>query len=408
MKWLKEVAKQYNGLPKEIYVIFFSRVVTNIGSFVFPMLALIMTQKIGVTKDKAGFFITIVALLSAPGMLMGGKLVDTIGRKKVLIIFQGLAGIIFIICGFIKPSMFLAVVMMLAQLMAAVAMPANDAMLADLTTPQNRKEAFSLLYMGNNLGLALGPVIGGLLYKNHLSLVFIGDGITTLISLILVYIFIKETMQGSRNETHSKDRINEKKEEGSVFRVLWKRPILLCFSCIMFLYQFSYSQYSFTLPLQLGELFKEAGAKAFGLLACVNALVVIFVTPFMTKITEKIKPIIVIAIGGILYSISFTSFGFIYSFPVFFISIIIMTLGEISISINLGTYVANHTPVSHRGRINGIVPMIYGSGYAFGPMIMGKYIYDFGIRSGWIFIGVVMCFASMFMIALYNIEYKRI
>ncbi|MBC8061046.1 MAG: MFS transporter [Clostridiaceae bacterium] len=406
MKWIKEVLKQYLGLPREIYIIFLSRVVNNMGCFVFPMLALIMTQKIGVTKDKAGLFITLVALLSAPSILLGGILVDKIGRKKVLIIFQGFAGLVFISCGFIKPSILLAVVMMIAQLSAAASMPANDSMLADLTTPNNRKEAFSLLYMGNNLGLAIGPVMGGLLYKNHLNIVFIGDGIATLLSLILVYVFIKETIGVTHNK-HGKDRSHEDREEGTIFHVLKKRPILVGFACILFIYQFSYSQFSFSLPLHLAELFGDFGARNFGLLAGINAFVVISITPIMFKLTNKLKPIVVIAFGGILYSIAFGSLGFINELPLFFVSIVVMTIGEISISINLGAYIANHTPASHRGRVNGIIPMIYGSGFAFGPLIMGKYISYFGINSGWVFIGVIMLIASLLMFLLYKIETRR-
>ena len=373
MKWIKEVIKQYKGLPKEIYIIFFSRIVNNMGSFVFPMLALIMTQKIGTSKDKAGLFITLVALISAPSILLGGILVDKIGRKKVLIIFQGLSGIIFVLCGFIKVSMLLAVVMMVAQLFAATSMPATDSMIADLTTPENRKDAFSLLYMGNNIGLAIGPVMGGLLYKNHLNIVFIGDGITTLVSLLLIYIFIKETKNIVHNKK-SKGKNNEDREVGTIFDVLKKRPILVTFACILFIYQFSYSQFSFSLPLDLAEIFGEFGARNFGILAGVNAFVVISLTPIISKLTDKIKPVVVIAFGGFLYAIAFGSLGFINKLPLFFISIIVMTIGEISISINLGTYIANHTPASHRGRVNGVIPMIYGSGFAFGPLVMGKYI----------------------------------
>ena len=406
MKWIKEVIKQYKGLPKEIYIIFFSRIVNNMGSFVFPMLALIMTQKIGTSKDKAGLFITLVALISAPSILLGGILVDKIGRKKVLIIFQGFSGMIFVLCGFIKVSMLLAVVMMVAQLFAATSMPATDSMIADLTTPENRKDAFSLLYMGNNIGLAIGPVMGGLLYKNHLNIVFIGDGITTLVSLLLIYIFIKETKNIVHNKK-SEGKNNEDREVGTIFDVLKKRPILVTFACILFIYQFSYSQFSFSLPLDLAEIFGEFGARNFGILAGVNAFVVISLTPIISKLTDKIKPVVVIAFGGFLYAIAFGSLGFINKLPLFFISIIVMTIGEISISINLGTYIANHTPASHRGRVNGVIPMIYGSGFAFGPLVMGKYISYFGMRAGWIFVGIIMFIASLLMFLLYKIEKRE-
>nr|WP_279388099.1 MFS transporter [Tepidibacillus fermentans] len=52
---------------------------------------------------------------------------------------------------------------------------------ADVTTPENRNAAYSLSYMGWNIGFAIGPVIGGMFYKNHFPLVFIGDALTALL-----------------------------------------------------------------------------------------------------------------------------------------------------------------------------------------------------------------------------------
>ena len=39
--------KRYRGLPKEIYVLFAARIVNSLGAFVFPLLTLILTEKLG-------------------------------------------------------------------------------------------------------------------------------------------------------------------------------------------------------------------------------------------------------------------------------------------------------------------------------------------------------------------------
>ena len=395
MEKVNNLFKPYKGLPREVYIIFISRIINSIGCFVQPLLALILTQKIGLGKDRAGMYITILSLLAAPSLIIGGKLVDTIGRKKIIIISQGLGAATIILCGFMKPNMTMTYVLMLSSLLYALSAPAYDAMLADLTTPENRKGVYSLVYMGWNLGFALGPIIGGFLFENYLPLVFIGDGITTILSLILVSIFVGETMKKDNLEV-SEDRQLEKKVEGSVFKVLLQRPILLFFALILFCYQFEYSQWGFTLPLQMGELFKD-GAAYYGTLAGFNGLIVIIFTPIVSRITHYVKPIRVIALGGLCYGIAFGMLAFTKIIFLFFIAIFIMTIGEIMISINASTFIANHTPASHRGRVSSILPMIFGAGYTLGPLLMGKYIAGNSIRSGWILIGIMGIASALMM-----------
>ncbi|MGH4123406.1 MAG: MFS transporter [Clostridium sp.] len=403
MELIKKIYSPYVGLPKEIYIIFISRIINTMGCFVHPLLALILTQKIGLQKDAAGMYITVLSLLSAPCLILGGKLVDTIGRKKVILISQGFGAITLICCGFIKPNIMMTYILMLSSILYSLSTPAYDAMLADLTTPENRKASYSLVYMGWNLGFVIGPLIGGMLFKNYLSLVFIGDGITTILSLVLVMVYVKETIGKEMGLTQG-NRQQEKRVEGSVFSVLLSRPILLLFSLILFFYHFEYSQWGFTLPLQLGEIYKNSGAFYYGILAALNGAIVILITPVISKITFSIKAIRAISIGGLFYAVAFGMFAVTKIFSIFLFFTIIMTIGEIMININAATFIANHTPSSHRGRVSAILPIISGAGYAFGPIIMGKIITKYSISFGWIIIGIIGVISAFMMFLLERMD----
>ncbi|MDA8440958.1 MAG: hypothetical protein M0Z55_01085 [Peptococcaceae bacterium] len=81
--WKRGIAV-YRGLPPSIYVIFISRIVNSLGNFVFPFLTLFLTQKLGMGEAQTGFFVMLAATVALPGLMLGGKLADHLGRKKIL------------------------------------------------------------------------------------------------------------------------------------------------------------------------------------------------------------------------------------------------------------------------------------------------------------------------------------
>ena len=130
-----------------------------------------------------------------PAALIGGKLTDVIGRKKIIILFDTLGAVAYLTVSFLEPSMLLVYFIMAAGFFMGMAHPAHDALIADLTTPENRNGAYSLTYLGFNLGFILGPVLGGFLFENYFRFIFIIDGITALAAVILISLFIDETIE---------------------------------------------------------------------------------------------------------------------------------------------------------------------------------------------------------------------
>lgn len=391
----------YKGLPKEVYVIFISRVINALGSFVMPLMTIILTQSIGMSKEMAGLYISVAGLLFLPASLIGGKLADSLGRKKVIAFFDGVAAALYIFAGFMTPSLDMVYVVILAGVSMVTAGPAHDSLIADLTTPENRSGAYALSYMGWNLGFAVGPVLGGMLYKNHLPFVFWGDGLTALLALSLVLMFIRETLHRSQTEPLGEERKLEQRVEGSIWSVLKQRKILIYFSLIIFGYNFAYSQWSFMLPMQVLEIYVDAGARYFGLLAGFNGLVVLMFTPLVTRLVEETQSIRRMVYGGLLYAFGFGMLGVVHTLPYFFLSAFIFTLGEIVLAISTTPFIANHTPASHRGRMNAVVPMIFGLGHTLGPAGMGKILAYVSMESGWLLIGIsTLVFAAL----MYGLE----
>lgn len=397
-KFIQKLLEPYMGMPKEVYVIFISRIVNGMGCFVGPFLTLILTKKIGLSSNIAGLYMSVAALSYMPASIIGGKLADTIGRRKVIIIFDALAIIVYIICGFVQPSMIMVYLIMLAGTCMSAAGPAHDSLMADLTTPANRNGAYALSYMGWNLGFAVGPLLAGMLFENHLNLIFIGDALTALLSLILIIFFVKETLGDTKQDIKDDSRIMERSESGSIIGVLLRRPALLIFALVIFGYNFTYAQWGFMMPMHSEQNFGEMGAKYYGYLASFNGIVVIAFTPLITWLMRKVKHTRKIVVGGVLYSVGFGMLGFYDVLNAFFISVFIFTIGEIVLSISTMPFIADNTPMSHRGRMSGVLGILFGMGYNLSPMVMGTVIKTTGIERGWIYLGIYVAIAASCMV----------
>ncbi|WP_425447694.1 MDR family MFS transporter [Dethiothermospora halolimnae] len=406
---IKRIFNNYKGLPQSVYILFIARIINSMGAFVYPFLTLFLTDKMGIKEQQAGMYFFLAAMVSVPGSLLGGFLSDRIGRKKIILIFQSLAALCFVPCGFLGNSMLIPWLLIMASFFGGAVQPANSAMMADLTDESNRKEAFSLLYLGINVGFAIGPLIAGFLYENYTSLIFYGDATTTFISLILVYKFVKETKPSHEDIIEStKIESDEKAEKGNIIRVLIKRPSLIAFSLVATIYSFVFVQHGYSIPLQVKEIFgANLGSKMYGTLMTTNAVVVVALTSVITSITKKLKPVQNISLAGIMCAIGFGMLYYANSYWIFFLSTVIWTVGEILNVTNTGVYIANHTPMSHRGRFNSILPIITGAGYAVGPLIMGGYIEKFSIRMVWPITFTLAIGAATLMYGLYMIEKKR-
>ncbi|WP_458786803.1 MDR family MFS transporter [Vallitalea sediminicola] len=401
--------KQYIGLPKEIYILAIQRFVNSLGGFVYAFLTLFLSKRLGLQEDVIGRFMLICSLVGIPGSLISGHLVDRCNRKTILLVSRTISAFIFIICGFLGNSIMVVYLLIISSFISSFSGPASGAMTADLTTPENRKQSFSLLYLGMNVGLALGFTIAGYLFKHYTRWIFWGDGITSLLSLLLVVFYIKDTRptKAQIEEINESDRDGEKEEKGSIITALFKRPFLLGFVLISSVIGFIYNQHGFIMPLHLEKLFPDNGARYFGNVMTINTLIVVLFTPIIMHFIRKIKPVVNVAIATLTYIVGFGMMGYSNELWVFFVAVFIWTTGEIIATTNTGVYISNHSPVNHRGRFNSIIGMIQAAGRSFAPFFMGMYLVSHSNSQGWILTAFVGIIAFIMLCVLFYSEKRH-
>ena len=373
--------KTYRGLPTSIYILFISRIINRLGDFVKIFLTLYLTRYLDMDEKQTGLIITLIGLFSVAGTIIGGKITDHASRKKILLFSQTLSALTVGYCGFIPDSLMLPWILIIFNFFNGAARPVSSAMMTDLTTPENRAQAFSLLYLGINIGVSVGPLLAGFLFNNYRQWIFWGDSITTLLSVVLVLFFVPD-LHRSDVKAHAP---GEEHEKAPLVIALYKRPVLLIYAVLALISSFVYSQHSFSLPLIFNHVLKEQGATFFGVIMSVNAVSVLILTPMLTTFLHKRKPLVNMAAGQICYAIGFGMLFFIFKSPLlFFLSTIIWTLGEILNAINSGVFVANHTPINYRGRFGAFFGTAKAIGHNLAPLISGLIISGTGLRFIWL------------------------
>jgi len=387
---LASIFDTYRGLPRPLYTLFAATVINGIGIFVFPFLTLFLTKRLGWETARAGGFMTLSTILYVPGMLVGGRLADRFGRKKVMLVSQALSGLMYVPCGFLSASELVPWFILASIFFDGITDPARSAMQTDLTTPGNRQAAFSFLYLGHNLGFAFGPLIAGFLFDSAPAWLFWGNALAILAALALVARFVPET-KPTREEIEATigSGSTEEAHRGGLLSAMASRPWLIAFTVLTTFYGFVYAQHRFALPLQLEAWFGAGGMPLYGSLMTLNAVLVIALATPVVALTKRFKPIWNVAAAGLLFAAGFAMIGVARTPALVLMSTALWTLGEIVNATSEGAYVANHTPVSHRGRFQSILPIIGGTGFAASSAIVGRLVEGRGLAPVWPMLGLV-------------------
>jgi MFS family permease len=405
------ILKQYQGLPHSVYIILLARIISAIGMFVYPFLTLFLSSRLGFSEVDIGKFLLMVSLSYIPAAMIGGKLADRFSRKNTYLVAMLCSDIALLASGFLTESIVVIYFLLVASFFMNMSHPILAAMMMDLTAPVNRQESFSLVYLGINIGGAIGPMAAGFMFENHTPWIFWGEAILNLIALSLIFAFIKDTKPGEEDFQRIASDAARKSEAASndpMLRILLRSPILICFAICASALAFSYSQVSFMLPLQMEDLFGiSAGARYFGILCSLNCIVVVLATPFLVLFTKRNSPLFNMSISGLLYMIGFGFYGVANHLAIFYILTVVWTLGEIVSATNIGVYIANHSPVTHRARFQSIFDIVQGTGRAIGPLTMGNFLMNHTIPEAWEVVGILCFVAAVGLFVLRRIELRN-
>lgn len=392
---------KYRNLPATVWALFFSRLINNMGNFIAPFMTLLLTKRYGFSIQSAGWVVMAVSAVGLIGSMFGGRIADQFGRRKAFLFFSTLTAGSMFVAGLADKAEGVAFFLILRSFFGGVSGPFINTIVTDVTEEDERTEAFSLMYIALNIGYAVGPLLAGLLFASYTKILFFGDGATTFLSVLLVARFVPETKPVAEEMQAVETAVDEKTP---LLQLLLQRPSFLWFCFWIMGLFFVFSQFNFGLPLQVEAHFGSEGAKLYGILMTVNAVMCSVLTVGINSFLSRYSAASNIALASLFYMVGFGMLGAVSTVLGLVLSTMLWTVGEIIIATNTNVYIANHAPISHRGRFNAIFPVIRRVGFILGPPFAGWISDARGLEWIWILNGFAALAIAMGMMRLRNQE----
>jgi MFS family permease len=356
--------------PSQFWLLFWGMLVSTTGmSMIWPFLVVYISEELTLPLTTITSLITINAVMSLSSSLIAGSITDKIGRKWAMVISLAVNGVTFLLMIPANTYGQYAVLMALRGIFQPLYRVGSDAMIADLVPAEQRSDAYALTRLSKNVGIAMGPALGGVIATTSYGITFsIASGATIFFS-ILIALFAFETLPDAARKVQERFVENLKGYEK-----IFKDRIFTSFIAGFTLRQISGS----ILWVLLGAYAKTNYGLAenlYGLIPTTNALMVVFLQLSVTRKTSRYSPLKVMSLGTLLYGLGVGSIAFGTGFWGFLISMVVVTVGELMVIPTASTYTANRAPENMRGRYMSLLALTWGAGSMVGPL-MGGFLND--------------------------------
>jgi len=393
---LRRTRKVYYEYPRAFWIYNIIVFIDRLGGFMlYPFFALYLTQKFGIGMSTVGLLFGVFSISGMVGSALGGAIADRMGRKTVIIFSLILSSLSALGMGF-APSIgiFIAVVVVVGTL-SSIGHPAHEAVVADLLPQEKRAEGYGIIRVVFNLAVIIAPPMAGLLIAKSYLTLFLVDAVISLISAAIVLFALPETKPQALPHVKPETMKQTFAGYGRVF----KDTPFLAFIGVTVMMTLVYMNMNSTLGVYLRDQHGLPEIR-YGWLISINAIIVVLFQFWVTRRLEKYRPMLMMAAGSLLYAIGFAMYGFVPTFALFVIAMIIITIGEMVVTPFQQSLVASFAPEHMRGRYMAVSSLSWSISFTVGPYFAGLLLDSANPGLLWAFCGIVGIFATLGFIVL--------
>jgi len=329
-----------------------------------PFLAVYLESVRGVPLATIGAVYLVAGLLSLGSQLVGGRLTDSIGPKRVMIfgyafsVFSAL--FLSYLIGTSADTSLILVAYPIFNFLRGLSQPAASAIVAH-TEIRNLKTGLSLLSIAGNLGFAIGPALGGVLAQTiDYSSVFLFSAAVPALTSLITAVYIRGGLLVDPSDGGSR--------KGSAM-LRWRSDRNLIIFLLLTMCGYVAIGYEIVPISVYVQSFLNFSPEEIGYLFATNGLVIVLLQLPLSSLFFRAKRLVYPLIGSCFFAaLSFVMAGLSTSFAQFECVMVVLTLGEIFMTVPSQSVVTLFSGVRNRGTFQGYYSAAAIGGRSLSPL----------------------------------------
>jgi MFS family permease len=376
---LKRLRHEYADIPGQFWLMFFGMMLATIGmTMIWPFLMIYASETLSLPLVAVTSLMTINAATGLVSAILAGPVIDRLGRKGVMVVGLLGLGLCYFLLSTARTYAGFALILGASGIFSPLYHVGTDAMLADLIPMGKRAEAFALIRMARNIGVAAGPAIGGFVLSQSYSYGMYGAAGGLAIYGLMLLFFARETLP----KEAAADKSTLVGQLRGYWAALQDRPfmgLVGAFTLIQMTAALIWVLFSVYLKTQFG-----ISEQLYGWLPTTNALMVVFFQVLVTRYTKKYPAVKVMGWGAVFYIFAPLTIALSNNFWGFWLAMVIMTVGELVVVPRASAYAANLAPVDKRGRYMSLYGLTWNVAAGISPLLGGLLSDQVGPRAPWL------------------------